>query len=170
MTSAAPTANLLTGPAPQITREDIDFVRGGLPEYDGLYAVILDNVLTPAECEALVNAAKATTNGVWEKALVNTGNGLQAEMLNTRKCGRIMWDDKDIVEKLWKRVEGLVPELKTLEPNNRALRRPKPGKEQRWRATRLNERMRFLKYGPGDYFKREYLSSSALSGECAFES
>ncbi len=131
------TTTLLTDPAPEITRTVIDFAQTSLPEYSGLYAVILDNVLSPAECTALIEAAEATSDGVWERAMVNIGNGRQEERLDTRNCGRIIWDDAEIVDRLWKRVEGYVPELRVLEPGCKALRTARAGKERSWRATRL---------------------------------
>lgn len=172
MSTSATTNDLLAGPPPRITRTDIDFAQTELSGYAGLYAVLLDNVLTPAECAALIGAAEATTNGVWEKALINVGNGKQRAAPEARNSDRIIWDDADMVERLWRRVEPWVPELKVLGPGCPAIRPAKPGKEQWWRATRyfhslrdegvlttmairLNERMRILRYGPGEYFRRK---------------
>jgi len=42
-------ADFLQAPAENITVSRIDFKQGGLPMYDGLYAVVLDDVLTPDE-------------------------------------------------------------------------------------------------------------------------
>lgn len=143
----------LTGPAPPITLNRINFAQTTLPEYKGSYAIILDNVLTPEECHTLAAAAEAQTNGVWEQAMVNVGGGKQAMMLGTRNCGRIMWDEVDVVGKLWARIRDEVPELRVLKqwPNITGVGPSKRG--ETWRMSRLNERMRFLRYGAGQYFR-----------------
>ncbi|KAH8704364.1 oxidoreductase domain-containing protein [Phaeosphaeriaceae sp. PMI808] len=143
----------LDGPAPNLRRSKVDFEFGRMPEFKHLWAVILDDVLTEEECGQLVAAAEATTDGKWERAMVNIGGGMQAMYEDTRKCGRIIWDERDIMAKLWARIEAAVPEIHRLEncpditgigPKNRG---------EVWKVTRLNERQRFLKYIGGEYFK-----------------
>jgi hypothetical protein len=133
-----------------ITIDRIDFEKTSIPSYQGFYAVVLDNVLSPSECRALVQAAEARTNGVWEQAMVNVGGGLQALSLETRKCGRVIWDDDEVAMRILKRIRGHLPELEVLEIAGRKMW---PG-GARFRLTRPNERMRFLRYEPGNYFKR----------------
>jgi hypothetical protein len=144
--------DFLSGPAPNPTAARIDFANTTLPEYVGLYAVILDGILTGDECRALVSAAEAQTDGTWERAMVNIGSGKQALYEDTRKSGRIIWDDQDVVQKIWSRCEGLLPELHELH-NWYNVTGQRLG--VKWVLTRLNERMRFLKYTSGEYFKRE---------------
>jgi hypothetical protein len=146
----------LSGPAPNLTRSSINFTQSGLPDFDGAWAVILDGVMTAEECSQLVAAAEATTNGKWERALVNIGGGMQAMYEDTRKCGRIIWDERALMEKLWNRISESVPEIHRLE-NWVDVTGPGPAKRKEvWKATRLNERARFLKYVGGEYFKRMY--------------
>jgi len=113
----------LEAPASNIKVSKIDFAKSTIPEYDDLWAVILDDVMTAEECKTLVNAAEATTDGKWERAMVNVGNGRQKLYEDTRNCGRIIWDSKELVGKIWKRIEGTVPELQSLEqwPKSQAL-------------------------------------------------
>lgn len=147
----------LAGPAPALTRTDIKLHESGiLTGYDNLWAVILDGVLSKEECDELVAAAESTTGGKWERALVNIGGGMQAMYEDTRKCGRIIWDDRDLVGKLWARIEEAVPEIHKLNnwPNVTGTGPVK--RNETWKLTRLNERMRFLKYIGGEYFKRMY--------------
>lgn len=66
--------DFLSGPAPNFQKNDIDFKKTNLPEYDGLHATVLDGVLTKDECDALVKAAESTNNGQLEQTLVNVGN------------------------------------------------------------------------------------------------
>src|SRR5436309_14358645 len=83
---------LLSKPG-NITVDRIDFEKNVIPSYQGRYAVVLDNVLTPSDCQTLVQATEARVGGVWEQAMVNVGGGRQQLSLKTRNCGRIIWDN-----------------------------------------------------------------------------
>lgn len=144
----------LEGPAPNITKSKVDFQKGGIPECAKSWAVVLDGVLTEEECETLLKAAEATTDGKWERALVNVGGGMQAMYEDTRKCGRIIWDTREIMEKLWARIDGTVPEIHTLQNWPEVTGNGPARRGETWVVTRLNERGRFLKYVGGEYFKR----------------
>jgi hypothetical protein len=149
-------AGFLNGPAPNLTKSVIDFQKEGFPEYEKCWAVVLDGVLSETECKQLVAAAEATTNGVWERALVNIGGGLQAMYEDTRKCGRIIWDDREMVAKIWARIEAAVPDIHRLENWANVTGNGPAKRKETWTMTRLNERMRFLKYVGGEYFKGMY--------------
>lgn len=149
----------LESPAPNITKSKIDFKQGGIPECANSWAVVLDGVMTEEECETLVKAAEATTNGKWERALVNVGGGMQAMYEDTRKCGRIIWDTSEIMEKLWARIQGAVPEIHTLQNWPEVTGNGPARRGETWELTRLNERGRFLKYVGGEYFKRRFFKS-----------
>lgn len=141
----------LSGPAPHLAKSHVDWSL--IPEYHDSWAVVLDGVLTEEECETLVAAAEGTTNGEWERAMVNIGMGMQMVLTDTRNCGRIIVDDRDLAAKLWARVAGAVPEIHRLE-NWAGVTGNGPAKrKEAWKVTRLNERMRFLKYVGGEYFK-----------------
>ncbi|KAF2146241.1 uncharacterized protein K452DRAFT_242897 [Aplosporella prunicola CBS 121167] len=148
--------DFLAGPAPaNMTCEHIDFANSPVPKYAGMYAVVLDNVLTPEECATLVALAEARTGGKWERAMINVGGGKQALMTDERNCGRIIWDDVLITDRIWNRVKGRVPEVLALE-GTRWAQTVGPRVlycNETWCATRLNERMRFLKYTGGEYFR-----------------
>jgi len=143
----------LEGPAPNLTRSKIDFKKAGLLEDEKSWAVILDGVLSEDECNTLVQAAEATTNGKWERALVNVGGGMQAMYEDTRKCGRIIWDNKEIMAKLWARIEASVPEIHRLHNWVDVTGNGPARRGETWKVTRLNERGRYLKYIGGEYFK-----------------
>jgi hypothetical protein len=146
----------LSGPAPNLTKSKIDFAKEGLPDFDGLWAVVLDGVMSKTECEQLVAAAEATTDGVWERAMVNVGGGMQAMYDDVRRCGRIIWDDRTIMEKLWARIESSVPDIHRLEKWASVTGNGPTKRNEVWKVTRLNERARFLKYVGGEYFKGTY--------------
>lgn len=76
----------------------------------------------------------------YEAALVNVGMGRQMQMPDIRKSGRVIVDSEEAADILWRRLQHVVPiEIK-------------PGVSSKWRAVGLNERLRFLRYTPGDYF------------------
>ena len=134
----------------------IDFSQTDTPKYANLYACILDNVLSVYECAQLVSYASSTCGGQWQQAQINRGTGKDAE-LNTdrRKCERIIVDDSDLATKIWSRVKEHVPELMRME-GRAEVTGPGPVKRgEVWKAERLNERMRFLKYGSGEYFRSQ---------------
>jgi hypothetical protein len=152
----------LEGPAPLDPAEinddnnKINFKADGLPEYASDWAFIIDNVLTQEECDTLVAAAEATTNGKWERAMINIGGGMQAMYEDTRKCGRIIWDSKEIMDKLWARIGPLVPRIHFLEDWVNVTGNGPAKRREVWKVTGLNERGRYLKYTGGEYFKRMY--------------
>lgn len=145
--------DVFNGPSPDITKTVIDFANTPLTQYAGRYAAILDNVLTSEECAALLAAAESQTNGQWERASINTGGGQQAVYSDVRKCGRIILDDREIAARIWSRCAPHLEEILRLEsrPLVTGLR-PFRAKEV-WTMTRLNERMRVLRYEGGEYFK-----------------
>jgi hypothetical protein len=153
MTTSALPKGFLTGPAPCLTKSKIDFTKEGIPGYEGKWAVVLDGVLTREECRQLVAAAEATTGGTWTRAQVNIGGGQQAMLEDTRKCGRIIWDSRELMDKLLGRISSAVPEIHSLE-NWPSVTGNGPAKRNEvWKMTRLNDRARFLKYVGGEYFK-----------------
>lgn len=147
--------DFLTSAAPNITVNRIDFANTTLPEYAGLYAVVLDNVLDSEDCQQLIAAAEATTNGEWERAMINIGGGRQELRPDSRNCGRIIWDSRDVVAKVWKRIEHLpeVQEIVRLENVPKIFGNGPAKRGEVWTFSRPNERMRFLKYIGGEYFR-----------------
>jgi hypothetical protein len=114
----------------------------------------------------LVAAAESTTGGKWERAMVNIGGGRQRIDEDTRNCGRIIWDSPEIVAKIWARVEASVPELQRLENWPKVTGNGPTRRNEVWNLTRCNERMRFLKYSKGEYFKRMPSHSAITHSFC----
>lgn len=85
--------------------------------------------------------------------MVNIGAGKQRMIEDTRKCGRIIWDDRDVVGKIWTRVADSVQDIHQLNDWADVTGVGPAKRKETWKATRLNERMRFLKYIGGEYFK-----------------
>lgn len=157
--------DFLKSPAPDaqaITLHTVNFSESILPEYEGRYAVVLDNVISPSECKQLIEYAEqsagASDEGVdnngWKAAMVNAGVGREVMMTEYRNSDRIIWDDQEVMNRLWERctkVDGVLEEIGTLD--HKPLIQGRRGQNSRWIFSRLNERMRFLRYGPGQFFK-----------------
>ena len=97
----------------------------------------VDGFLTTEECARLIEISEGCS---YEPALVNIGMGRQMLMSDVRKSGRVIIDSPEAVEIIWRRLQHLVPSEIV------------PGVSSKWHAVGLNERLRFLKYTPGDYF------------------
>ena len=87
--------------------------------------------------------------------MVNVGGGRQKLIADVRDCGRIIWDDRDIVARIWNRVKSAVPKIEILENQPKITGYGPTKRKETWKMLRLNERMRFLKYGKGQYFRRK---------------
>ncbi|KAK5109954.1 hypothetical protein LTR62_006443 [Meristemomyces frigidus] len=147
--------DFLAGPAETITVQRINFEETGLPRYAGLYAVVLDNVLTASECNILLEAAAASNAGIWERAMINIGGGRQQMMEDERCCGRIIYDSQKIASRVWQRIEHLpaIEEILRLQNVPRIFGNGPSKRDEAWTFSRPNERMRFLKYVGGEYFR-----------------
>jgi hypothetical protein len=83
--------------------------------------------------------------------MINIGDGEQALYEETRKCGRIIWDSRELMARVWARIEAAVPEIHSIRDWPAVTGGAR--RDVTWVATRLNERARFLKYVGGEYFK-----------------
>ena len=102
-------------------------------EKDGRLAFILDNVLTEAECADLI---KITEDQGYEPALINVGGGRQQFRPEYRNNERCILDSAEKANMIWERIKDYVPGVW----------------KNKHTVVGLNERLRFLKYGPGEYF------------------
>ncbi|KAH8816866.1 hypothetical protein F5884DRAFT_237488 [Xylogone sp. PMI_703] len=152
-------------PSPEsISMTQVDFKNSPLPEYDGLIALVLDGVLSQEECKMLLEFAEKSTGidveqeNPWKPALVNVGPG--TELLDTtyRNSDRIIWDSPELVSRLWQRclqAKGVRETLERLNQEEQKCVLDRYSESQRWVITGqgMNERMRFLKYTPGQFFR-----------------
>lgn len=98
----------------------------------GKLAFILLNVFTPEECEEWI---KLTEERGYGPALVNIGFNQEVAMPDFRNSDRCIIDDTDMADKLFQRIKSYLP--------------------QTWKnhdILELNERLRFLRYDPGQKF------------------
>ncbi|KAL2818812.1 hypothetical protein BDW59DRAFT_151866 [Aspergillus cavernicola] len=137
-----------------------------LPEYKRYLAAIIDNALTEAECKELLRQAEASTenNHTWERALINIGGGKQALSTDSRNCGRIILDSHDLAGKLQARLLPFLQELGIDRLENRPLVTGLAGRNRTYQITRFNERLRFLKYVGGEYFRPHWDANYSTPG------
>jgi hypothetical protein len=159
--------DFLRGPSEKpVTLTHVPFGSSAVPEYNGSFAVVLDNVLSLAECKELIHLAEqsAQTAGgsesanqnPWRPAMVSIAPGIEAPAPGYRESDRIIWDSQTVTDLIWDRccqVEGLKEKLAVVERTEEDKSEGRaPG---RWVFSRINNRMRFLRYSPGHYFKRK---------------
>lgn len=91
----------------------------------------LDDVLTPGECRAYIAAAEAAG---FDEAPVTTARGM-VRMEHIRNNTRVMGDDPALAAMLYTRMSARLPR-----------------QVDDWVAVGLNERLRWYRYDPGQYF------------------
>lgn len=134
-----------------ITYAPIRWADTTLRENGPYYAAVLDGVLSPSECALLIAYAEESVTGkhgdpsAWRPALVNAGPGLEVLMTDYRNSDRIVWDNQTVMDRLWARM-ATIPEVRE------RLLTAKEG-DTKYTFDRVNERGRYLRYGPGQFFK-----------------
>jgi len=126
-------------------------------QYDDCYVKVIDNVFTPAECASLI--ALAESDAQWAQAAVHYGLGAHEKYINTdyRNSERILRFDDDAAKVIFERLLPHVQELVELRDGSEweSVVSPKGvGKWKVWKLVGLNERLSFLRYGPGNYFRQ----------------
>ncbi|ERF69836.1 hypothetical protein EPUS_08037 [Endocarpon pusillum Z07020] len=147
---------LSTPSPPTCTSTVIDFSTTPLPEYANHFALLISNLLTASECAQLLQLAESTTRppATWSAAEINIGYGRQMLMREARNCGRIIWDSHAVAQRLMHRIRPHLPaEIVTVQDNARITGYGPVKRGETWRVSRLNERLRFLRYEPGMYFR-----------------
>jgi hypothetical protein len=100
------------------------------PTKKDAFAVVLDNVFTEEECQQLIDL---TEQRGYSPALVGQQ---QVRVVQQRNNSRCMIDDQKLADQIYERIKDYIPTT--------------------WlgsKRLRLNERLRFLKYYPNEYFK-----------------
>jgi hypothetical protein len=101
--------------------------------------VVLEDVLTSTECQAIIERTEATG---FAPALLNVGGGKEIYAPDTRNSDRVIIDDGLFAGRLFDRIKQGLPWTQVM-----------LGDRAKFVATGLNERMRVLRYGPGNDFK-----------------
>ncbi|KAJ7243176.1 hypothetical protein B0H12DRAFT_1131235 [Mycena haematopus] len=126
----------------------IDFVAAGMPEYKGCYAVVLDSLFSNPEVSAALAQAEAFSP--WEVAQVNAGPHAYTNT-SYRNGQRIIYDSFELSEEIFKQVRPHLSDIEEIDVvtyvnGHKAM--------QKWRMVRLNERLRFLRYPEGGFFRK----------------
>lgn len=147
-----PTSESPDSPAP-IVFTSIDFPAYGLPEYAHRTAFVIDNLFTPADCQRLLEAAESKSE--WVPAKLNGGGNLEYSDTSYRNSGRIMHDDEPLAEWIFEKLRPYLGGIEFIADAKRHnhLRAPSAQTTEGAQLLRLNERLRFLRYGPGEFFK-----------------
>ena len=146
--------------------------------YNGFYLKVLDDFFTSEECAALIALAESDDN--WKQAAVHYGIGAHENYVNTdyRNSERILRFDHEAAEKLYQRLLPYVQELVEIKPGDkweRIIGQPghvrgtwklvgyvqilsslilkKKEKTNVKHFCSLNERLSFLRYEKGNYFR-----------------
>ncbi|RHY72010.1 hypothetical protein DYB30_007648 [Aphanomyces astaci] len=98
-----------------------------------ILAFVLENVLSSGECNALIRHSEASG---YEPALLNVGYGRQVLRPDVRNNDRCIIDDVATASIVWDRVRPHLPSTFQGKP-----------------VVGVNERLRFLRYYPGQQFK-----------------
>jgi len=134
---------------PSCRKEQVDFKTLGFSRNVEAFALLIHNLLTSEECDELRHAAETAAEGKWEQALIDMG-GHQVLMTSVRTCDRIMWDTPEVADALLARIRPHLPSNISTPKDSPNITRD----EETWELTRLNERLRFLRYQPGMYFRK----------------
>jgi hypothetical protein len=136
------------------------------------FCIVLHNVLSKDECQHLINLSE---HRGYEPAQVNVGGGKEAFLPSTRNSDRCIYDDPQVMEQVWQRILRATSEkdkkvhhdLAHIPWVNERCRQRKQAKS--FQAVGLNERMRFLRYGPGNFFAPHLDGSYVRSTEAGVE-
>jgi hypothetical protein len=156
--------------APQdVTSSIIDFssTDPAIPRYKQHFAAVIDNFMTEDECNEFLAIAEQSTisdsssskEPTWERALINIGGGRQAMATDVRNCGRIILDSQDLAERLLARLNPFFRRWEMDRLENKVAVTGQAGRQIIHYLTRLNERLRFLKYVGGEYFRPHWDAS-----------
>jgi hypothetical protein len=118
------------------------------------FAIQLENVLTPEECNYLIDQCEKKG---FEPALLNVGFGREVLDTAVRNNLRCMHDDRDLCGELWRRLQPFVENVRSEGYDYKRCCELRPRE--------LNERLRVLKYtsepGNPNYFKAHFDGSYA---------
>jgi hypothetical protein len=156
-------SNFLSSAAPEgawLQKIDFTCVQPPMPEYRGCFAAAIDNALTKSECDTLLRIAEASTitpecsTPTWERAMINAGGGRQVLATDVRNCGRIIYDSPLLAQRLLDRLLPFLREWKIDRLDNLPIITGIGPVRRReiLQLSRLNERLRFLRYEGSEYF------------------
>ncbi|KAJ5734251.1 Prolyl 4-hydroxylase alpha subunit [Penicillium malachiteum] len=163
--------DFLRGPPQNASAQQIDFTKTKPPimSYKDKFAAVIENFMSESECTELLRLAEESStpsnphSPIWERAMINAGGGRQVMSVDTRKSGRIILDSPELAERI---TDRLMPFLRDFNidtvhnmPTVTGLGPARRG--ETYQLPRINERLRFLRYEGGDYFRPHWDASYA---------
>lgn len=151
-------SQILSGPTPpSASARLIDFKKTNLGLYEDFFAMVIDDLVTPSECDALLSVVQPTAAAAegkpWPPATVTAYNGTQFVDLASRDCGRIIHESKTLAGALLDRILPHLPlAVASLSGAPDITGQAAVANKETWRIARLDSALRFLKYEPGQYF------------------
>ncbi|KAJ7828790.1 hypothetical protein B0H14DRAFT_3466164 [Mycena olivaceomarginata] len=118
---------LILPPVKYVSSGRVDFNAAGLPEYQGCYAIVLDSLFSAEELSSFLAEAETRHTGT----------------------ATALYDSFELSDKIFARIR---PHLEDIEEFQETVFTSGEAK-QKWRMVRMNERLRFLRYPIGGYFK-----------------
>ncbi|KAF3922423.1 hypothetical protein AA313_de0205168 [Arthrobotrys entomopaga] len=141
----------------------INFKNSKLSKYDDVnaYACVIEDAFTKKECDELLRLAEASSEEGWPLAQVNIGGNAQIMDRSYRKSDRILYDDQPLADKLLARIRPLLQDIELIDPAVAGKGKGPLGwkgsaakrRGDKFRLTRLNERLRYLRYPVSGFFK-----------------
>ena len=111
-------------------------IKLSIPSLSDKYVLIIENVFNEFECSQLIDFSE---NIGYSEALVNLGFGYKKSLNEFRNHSKLTIDNKLMANYILNRIKDIIPN----KFNNRKL-------------IDINERLRFLKYSPNQYFGAHY--------------
>ncbi|PPQ90331.1 hypothetical protein CVT25_007733 [Psilocybe cyanescens] len=161
----------MTSSIEQIVAPIFDFSNTPLAnDYKGFYVKVLDDVFTPEECDELI--ALAESDQEWAQAAVHYGllpNQNRVD-IDYRNSLRILRFDHEAADKIYRRLLPYIQELVKIEAGGEweGVVGRKGRVEGTWDLVGVNERLSFLRYENGHYFRPHCDGQLELpDGRCA---
>jgi hypothetical protein len=130
----------------------IDFEAAGLPEYAHCYAIVIDSLFPGPELTSILSEAERQP---WQVAPVNSDT-IAFTNMSYRNGQRIIHNSFELSAQIFDKIrphlsaiEGIQEPVSVyLHHSNRHIQAG-----QKWRMVRMNERLRFLCYPKGGFFR-----------------
>ncbi|KAI5918880.1 hypothetical protein F4810DRAFT_715110 [Camillea tinctor] len=90
----------------------------------------------------------------WLSAVITAYDGSHRVDNSSRNCGRVIYHSQHLADRLLERIlPHLPPGVITLDNAPDVTGQFPVVRKEKWKISRLAENLRFLKYGPGNYFR-----------------
>ncbi|KAG6854451.1 hypothetical protein C0991_006530 [Blastosporella zonata] len=125
-------------------------------DYPNAYIKVLDNLFTAEECTSLIALAQSGDEK-WETAKINTFGGQHVD-LEYRNSDRILRFDHKTAGELYERLLPHIQDLLEIKAGDKweGIVAGSGQVSGTWKLLGVNERLSFLHYGPGHYFKPHF--------------